>query len=294
MLVGVDVGGTKIRAGLVKNGKVIKDVKLLTEADKGREQVIKKIIKCIKECISKEVKAIGIGLPGAVNPERDAVVYLPNIPSLNNTNLKKILEKEFSKKVVLGNDSNAFALAESVSGAGKGFNNVIGLTLGTGVGGGLVINKKVYTGACCAGEAGHIIIVNNGRKCRCGAKGCLEEYVSARAINRYSRELIGKELAPKIVEDKAREGDEDAVKVYQRAGSYLGAGLVTINNLLHPDVIVIGGGLSKAGSLILKSARKRLKKEGFFKPSRVVKSKLGSNAGVIGAAYLTQPSYLST
>ncbi|MBD3312256.1 ROK family protein [archaeon] len=294
MNIGVDVGGTKIRTGLVKDGRVVKHIKVLTGADKGKKHVLKQIIKTIKKVMSSDVKGIGVGVPGAVDNNRARAVNLPNIPSLNKTNLKLILEKEFKKKVVLGNDSNAFTLAESVSGAGRGSRNVVGLTLGTGVGGGLVINQQIYTGKCCAGEAGHITINHMGRKCSCGGRGCLEEYVSARAITRYSKELIGRGLKPRAVEDKAREGDEKAVMVYQRAGEYLGAGLVTINNLMHPDLIIIGGGLSKADYLIIKPAREVLKSNGFFKPSKVVKAKLGSDAGVIGASYLTQPSYLST
>ncbi len=186
---------------------------------------------------------------------------------------------------MLENDANCMALGESTFGYGKNIKNLVCVTLGTGVGAGIVINNKIYTGRSNAGELGHITIDINGYKCKCGRRGCLEEYVSARGIKRTAKKLgINKNILE--IYEMAKLGSIKAKKVYETTGTYLGIGLSTLVKLLDPDLIVIGGGISNAGDLILKPAVKEMKKRTFFRTPSVKIAKLKDNAGAIGAACL--------
>lgn len=288
--IGIDLGGTNIKMGLIKGDKVINKIKKPTGSKADKKYILEILIQSINEIKKsinkKEIYSIGIGVPGTLNKKRDKVLHLPNIPNFKNIALKKILEDEFKIPVKMDNDTNAFALAESLYGAGKGKNNIICITIGTGLGGAIIINKKLYYGKCCAGELGHITINFKGKKCNCGNKGCLEEYVSSRAIARYSKQIMGKIYHPLEIENMAKKGNKKAKKVYEKLGEYLGIGLVNLNNIFNPDLIIIGGSISNAGNLIINKTKKILKERSMLVPAKIVKTKLKENAGIIGAAYL--------
>ncbi len=275
-IIGVDIGGTKINTVLLnKKGKIIKKLKLKTK--NRRQEIIEQILDSINFVSlnrslnknKKKIIGIGIGVPGILNKNRTEILNLPNLPELDKTKLKHIIERRTKKKVILENDVNCLALGESIFGYGKNVKNLVCLTIGTGIGGGIIINNKIYSGRSNAGEFGHITIDLNGYKCKCGARGCLEEYVSARGIDRI-----------------LKSENKKAKKAYKIAGTYLGVGLAAISKILDPDLILIGGGISNAGDLILKPAVKEMEKRSFFKTCPVKIVKLKENAGAIGAACL--------
>lgn len=271
-IIGIDVGATKINTVLMnKKGKLIKKLKIKTK--KRRQEIVKQILDSINFVFlnknKKKIIGIGIGLPGILNKKRTEILNLPNLSGWGKTKLKDIIERKTKKKVILENDSNCMALGENMFGYGKKVKNLVCLTIGTGIGGGIIINNKIYSGRSNAGEFGHITIDFNGYKCKCGARGCLEEYISARGIDRI-----------------VKSGNKKTRKVYEIAGTYLGVGLAIIAKLLDPDLILIGGGISNVEDLILKPAVKEMKKRTFFKTCPVNTVKLKDNAGAIGAACL--------
>ncbi|MBU2635019.1 ROK family protein [Patescibacteria group bacterium] len=271
-IIGIDVGATKINTVLMnKKGKLIKKLKIKTK--ERREEIVKQILDSINFVSlnknKKKIIGIGIGLPGILNKKRTEILNLPNLSGWGKTKLKDIIERKTKKKVILENDSNCMALGENMFGYGKNVKNFVCLTIGTGIGGGIIINNKIYSGRSNAGEFGHITIDFNGYKCKCGARGCLEEYVSARGIDRI-----------------VKSGNKKTRKVYEIAGTYLGVGLAIIAKLLDPDLILIGGGISSVEDFILKPAVKEMKKRTFFKACPVNTVKLKDNAGAIGAACL--------
>ena len=282
-VIGVDLGGTNIRAGLVLNNKIIKKTEVKTEPNKGKNTVIKNLVKAVNNVMTKDVKGIGIGSPGPLNYKKGLIITTKNIP-LKKVNLKKILEKKFNVPVFVDNDSNCFTFGEALYGSGKKHNCVIGLTIGTGVGGGIVINKKIFHGRMNAGELGHTSINFNGIKCNCGNIGCLEEYVSARGIMRIAKGLNAK--TPLDVYNLALKGNKKATKVFEKMGFYLGIAVVNFVNIFDPDVIIIGGGISNAWKFFSKSMKKTVKERAYVnKNPKIVKSKL-KNAAILGSASL--------
>jgi len=277
--VGVDVGGTKTEFVLVnEKAKIIKEIKYKTTRNK--KLFIKRITEGIGAVYDKDknILGIGAGIPGYSKDGK--VVKAPNLKIIEGINLKKIIKDKFRKKVVIENDASCMALAECKFGAGKNVRNVVCLTLGTGLGSGVIINKKLYNDS----EIGHMTINEDGFKCSCGNIGCLEEYVSVRAIKRLSRKSFpGKSIVE--LEKLARKGNKKAIEIYEEVGYHLGTGLVNVINTLNPDVILIGGGLSKAGSLILNKARWEVKKRAYFKGTKIKLAKLKSS-GAIGAGLL--------
>jgi len=271
-IIGIDVGATKINTVLMsKKGRLVKKLKVRTK--KRRQEIIKQILDSITFVSlnknKKKIIGIGIGVPGILNKKRTEILDFPNLSGWEKIKLKDIIERKTKKKVILENDSNCMALGENIFGYGKNVKNFVCLTIGTGIGGGIIINNKIYSGRSNAGEFGHITIDLDGYKCKCGARGCLEEYVSTRGIDRI-----------------VKSGNKKAEKVYEIAGTYLGVGLATIAKILDPDLILIGGGISNAGDLMLKPAVKEMKKRTFFKICSVRTVKLKDNAGAIGAACL--------
>ena len=293
--IGVDLGGTKINTVLMnEKAGIIRKIKLPTQAKRGKKFVIKKILESIKfvsyHLNKKSIFGVGIGVPGTLNKERTKILRLPNLQGWKNINLKRILEKKTGLKVIMENDSNCMALAEFLFGHGKRkkINSLVCITLGTGLGGGIIINGKIYNGKGNAAEFGHMTIesFDKGIKCNCGNKGCLEEYVSVRGIQRIAGNLRIKEKNIIRIQEMARKGNKKAMQVYEITGKYLGIGLSNIVKILHPEIIVIGGGISKSGSLLLKPAIREMKKRIFFKPGKVKTIKLKDNSGAIGAASL--------
>lgn len=276
MKIGVDIGGTKTRAGLIEGKKIYKKIELLTEAKKGKEKVIRNITRAISHVLDKRAEGIGVGIAGLVS--KNKVTKTPNLP-LNNFDIKKYIEKKFRKKTAVENDSRCAALAEAKYGAGKGYRNMVMITLGTGVGGGIIIDGKIYRGKGNAGEIGHMTIKHDGIKSRCcNNHGCLEELTSARAVKRY----FGENINPLEIEKMALMGDKKAIRAYEEMGRNLGIGIANIANILSPEIIVIGGGIANAWKLFEKEMNKEIRKRSFAK-TKVARAKI-KDAGIIGAA----------
>ena len=282
-VIGVDLGGTNIRAGLVLGNKIIKKIEVKTEVSKGKSVVIKNLIKAISSVMANNVSGIGIGSPGPLDYKTGLVIRTKNIP-IEKVNLKQVLEKKFNIPVFVDNDANCFSLGEAVYGSGKKFDTVVGLTIGTGVGGGIIINKKIFHGRLNAGELGHITIKFDGIKCNCGNIGCLEEYVSARGIMRLAKNLKAK--TPLDVYNLASKGNKKAIKVFEKMGFYLGVAVANFVNIFDPNVVVIGGGISNAWKFFSESMNKTVKQRAYVsKNPLIIKSRL-KHAAVIGAASL--------
>lgn len=288
MIIGVDLGGTKIAAALVSpDGKIITDVNIPTEAQKGKNQVIGNVKKAIKNLIhgqKEKVTCIGIGVPGPILYDQGIVIEPPNLPGWKKVNLKKSMEKEFHVPVSLDNDANCAALAELHFGAGKKARHFIYITVSTGIGGGIIIDRKIYRGAIgAAGEFGHMIIDSKGFACGCGNIGCFEALASGSSIKKRSgMDAISVELA-------ARQGDDNARQVIEETAHYLAIGIANLVNIFNPELVIVGGGVSKMRELLFAPVRKQFKKYALTLPARSVKivhAKLGTEAGVLGAAAL--------
>jgi len=288
MIIGVDLGGTKILTALADSkGHIISTARIDTLASLGQNQVINNILRSINTVCKQakvplsRVSRIGIGAPGPILG-RAIIVSPPNLPGWLNVNIKSMLQKKLNKQIYIENDANAAALGELLFGAGKGFRNLVYMTISTGIGGGIIIKGKVYTGALgTAGEIGHMVIEPKGPKCGCGNRGCLEALASGPAIARMAgtKNALEAEIA-------ARKGNKKAQKAINTAAKYIGIGIANINNILNPDIFVIGGGVSNMGSLLLdpvKSWAREFSMEASRKSLIIVPAKLKNNAGVMGA-----------
>ena len=288
MIIGVDLGGTKILTVLADSkGHIISTAKIDTLANLGQNQVINNILRSINTVCKQakvplsRVSRIGIGAPGPILG-RAIIVSPPNLPGWLNVNIKSMLQKKLKKQIYIENDANAAALGELLFGAGKGFRNLVYMTISTGIGGGIIIKNKVYTGALgTAGEIGHMVIEPKGPKCGCGNRGCLEALAAGPAIARMAgtKNALEAEIA-------ARKGNKKAQKAINTAAKYIGIGIANINNMLNPDIFVIGGGVSNMGSLLLdpvKAWAREFSMEASRKSLIIVPAKLKNNAGVMGA-----------
>ncbi|MBL7170797.1 MAG: ROK family protein [Candidatus Omnitrophica bacterium] len=298
LAIGIDVGGTNLKFGLVnKNGKILKEIILPTLGHLGKGMVLKRVIEGIREisCGVKKNKILGLGLgtPGLVNIE-GVVRGHTNISGWTNIPLKKILEKEFGLPAFIDNDVNVMTLAEWACGSAKGSQNVVCLTLGTGVGGGIIIEGKLYHGTgLSAGEIGHIPINFRGPKCMCGNIGCLERYIGNRYIVDMAKKYFKKEkrsiLTPELLAKRAKHGDRLALKVWDEVAECLAAALSGVVNFVNPEKIIIGGGVSNAGNVLFTPLRKKLRQKAMpipVKNVKIIKAALGERAGIIGAAML--------
>jgi len=307
-VIGVDLGGTKILCAIVsKRGKIIHRVLAPTTASKGQKAVISNIKTAIKKLLKdsripiSKISSIGIGAPGPIEHDKGVIIHPPNLPGWNKVPLKRILQKEFRKKVILDNDANAAALGEYVFGSASGSEIFIYITVSTGIGGGIIINGKLLRGtAGGAGEIGHMIIEADGPRCGCGKHGCLEAMASGTAISRNARELRSfkilklaggrkNRINSKIVEAAARSGDKTARNIIKEASNFLGIGLSNLINIFAPDVIALGGGVMKMGDLLFIPAKRKAKALALSpanKHVKIVKAKLKDNIGVLGAAAL--------
>jgi len=283
-IIGVDLGGTNTKVGLVSlNGKIVKRTEVPTETEKGSKVVIKNILDSIIKVKKGKILGIGIGSPGPLDYKRGVITKPVNLP-FRNTPLKKIVQNKFKLKTFLNNDANCFALAESLFGNAKGYNNVIGLTLGTGIGGGIVINKKIYHGRGNAAEIGHMTIDYHGPKSRCGNNGCIETHAAARGLLSRSKGLNVQSALE--LHKLALKNNKAAQKVFSDIGEFLGIAITNLNYAFDPDVIVLGGKISNSWKYFSKSMFATIKKRYFAKPCKVVKTGLGRDAGILGAAAL--------
>ncbi len=309
--IGVDIGGMSIKIGLVdKNGKILYDLAFKTEKvspEKQTEKIAENIFKLLKEnnIDRSEILGVGVGCPGTVNPSDGVVIYADNL-NWSNFNVKRLLEKLTGFKVQIGNDADVATIAEILFGSAKGYKNAILITIGTGVGGGIVIEQKLYNGTKgVVAELGHITLIKNGRKCNCGRRGCLEQYASATALIRQTKMAMRKNKASdmwKVCDNNldnvngktafisAKNGDKTAIEVVNKFISFIGEGLLDYCNIFRPDVIIIGGGISKEGSYLTDKIYNYLKQRDFGYPgspeTKVITATLGNSAGIIGSASL--------
>jgi glucokinase len=296
--IGIDLGATFVKMGVVdKNGQISSRLTIPThQYSINKKHLIEVILNSIYTIISqihikeKNILGVGIGVPGPVDSEKGIVHNLTNIKGWENVPLKALLEKKLGFKVSVDNDVHAMTLGEYVFGAGKGANNVVCLTLGTGVGGGIIIDGKLYRGATmCAGEIGHIPINENGPKCNCGGIACLERYIGNRYILENTQRVFGRKIELEDLSRMAKNGNKKAIKIWEDIAIKLAVVLTGVINLLNPDRVIIGGGVSKAGGLILNPLRKEVMKRAMVnqaKHVKIVNAKLGNDAGIIGAALL--------
>ncbi len=304
-VIGVDLGGTNIVSGVVdKKGKVLGKDKRPTLARLGAVGVMNRIVDSIYAASADSRLpwvshlAVGLGSPGPLDPKRGLILYTPNL-NWHNVRIVDYLQRKIRKKVVLENDANLAALGETWAGAGKGEKVVLCLTLGTGVGGGLIVEGKIFEGAWgVSNHIGHIVVDPNGPKTAYGNRGILEQYVSATGIVRLAKEAglkppPGLPVEAQSFQKMAEMGNRKARRVYVLAGKMLGVGLTTALHLLNPSMVIFSGGVSAAGSLLLKPMFKELRTRCFKSHLKGVKfklAKLGDDMGVIGAARLAWQS----
>ncbi len=314
--IGIDLGGTNIAVGVVdENYRIVKKGSVPTGADRAPELIVddmaKLVLDLIAECGLKleDVESAGIASPGTVNCARGTVEYANNLPFRAFPICSMLREKTGLKKVFIDNDANAAALGEAVAGAAKGTKDSVFITLGTGVGGGFIIDGKIYSGFNYAGaELGHIVIVYDGEPCSCGRKGCWEAYSSATALIRMTKKKMNEDKSSKMwaaadsklenVNGKtafaaAREGDAAGQAVVDEYISYLACGLTNILNIFQPEIISIGGGISNEKSNLIDPLVKLIReqeygaKSGVDRPFTQIKiAELRNDAGIIGAAAL--------
>jgi len=288
--IGVDVGATKIAAGFTFGGKIIKKTKTPTQAEKGKALAIKNIIAAIKTVYAPKIKGIGIGIAGQINSQKGLAVSSPNFSKdFKNVPLAKIIQNTFKKPVLIDNDANCFALGEAIYGAGKNYKYLAGLTLGTGVGGGIVINKKIYHGRDgLAAEIGHTVIVKNGLKCSCGQNGHLEAYTSGNAMINLYQKLSGQKKDTFEIEALAKKGEKNALRVFKIMTEHLALGLANIINIFNPEIIILGGGLSRVDILTKPAIKLALSQTVYpaLKTTKIVTSKLKDDAPLLGAVAL--------
>lgn len=295
--IGIDIGGTNLRTALVsEEGKVIKKVKYPSG-----DRVLESLMDSIERLISSDVIGIGIGVAGLIDHNKGEVLRSPNLPAIEGIQLTETLRARFKVPVFIENDANVAALGEKWLGVGKEFNDMVHLTLGTGIGGGIIYNNRLMN---ISAEIGHMVIVASGSPCACGNYGCLETYASAKAILSKAiksledglESLLRKlyegnfyRLTSEDIYKTALDGDGFSREVLREAGRYLGIGISNIINIFSPQAIVLSGGLIGAWNIYVQEAIKEASKRALkilFDKTRIVPSILKDDAGLIGAAYL--------
>ena len=311
---GIDLGGTNIVAGVVdKKYKIVAKASCKTAVPRPESEICDSMAEVAKKAVEKakltmdDIESVGIGVPGAVNPKTGVIEYSANL-FFHNWEVVEMMEERLGKKVHIENDANAAALGEYLAGSAKGARNAVAITLGTGVGGGIIIDGKIYSGSNFAGaELGHMVIVKDGKECACGRRGCWETYASATGlINLTKQKILSEKLEfsymlklcdgdinkvnGRTAFDAMRDGDPTAKSVVGEYISYLSCGLVNIINIFQPDVLCIGGGISNEGENLLAPVRSYVERERYTKHNDkqtvICKCTLGNDAGIIGAAYL--------
>ncbi|NOY61424.1 MAG: ROK family protein [Calditrichaeota bacterium] len=313
LFIGFDLGGTFLKYALGNSrGEILFKSKKPSKGDQSKDAIFSVFYECIKELLVKAKKqggtvvAIGVGSPGAINFDKGKLLgNTPNLPQWGNAQIRKRLEGKYGIPVWVDNDANLMALAESRVGAAKGYENVIALTLGTGIGGGILINNELYRGHNFAGaELGHMSIAYDGIPCDCGGRGCIERYASATAmVKNYIARLSAKscEIPDKVTTEliftRAHKGDREAIETIDETAEYLGAALASLTNIFNEEIIVIGGGVAEAGdefmNLIWQAVQSRTMKPGLL-GLKLVRAKLGNDAGMYGAVSLAIDNYYKT
>ena len=313
--IGIDLGGTNIAVGVVdEKWQILSEVSTPTLANRPYQAIVQDMAVCIEKALQKvnltaeDVQSIGIGIPGVADQEEGRVVFCTNL-AWHDIPLRNELQKHINKPVYIDNDATVAGLAESYAGVSADCRSSVFLTLGTGVGAGIIMNGKPWSGAHGVGsELGHMTLVVDGVPCTCGNNGCVERYCSATAIIRMAKQYCLsypqcailrlaegdlEKIEAKTVIDAAKEGDAIAMRVFNHYAKYLA---ITINNItafLDPEMVVLGGGVSRAGEFLLEAVREKLPRYLMYKtlPSpKLALAKLGNKAGIIGAAVLRQAS----
>ena len=309
--IGIDVGGTGIQMGVVDpEGRILQKGGIVTRTDLPFPEQVAQMAACAKDTLQRsghtleELESIGAGVPGVADYRTGVIPFCTNL-GWHNVPFREEFQKHFAKPIYIDNDATVAGLAESVAGVSAGTSSSVFITLGTGVGADIVIGGKVWSGAHGVGsELGHVTLKLDGTPCNCGKSGCLERYCSATAIIEMAREAVREHpeslileraggdparINARIVIDAARENDPTASEVYQRYISYLAQAINSVISFLDPEVIVLGGGVSKAGAFLLDAVRAEVPKYLMYKTvpySRIELARLGPDAGIIGAAML--------
>ena len=310
--IGVDLGGTNIAVGVMDNNlNIIGRAKLKTNAPRPAEDIFSDIAKAVLTAVEDagikldEVLSVGVGTPGSVNKANGMIEFANNL-DFNKVPAKEMLEKKIGRSVFLDNDANCAALGEATAGVGKGVSSFVAITLGTGVGSGIVIDGKIIGGVnFAAGEMGHMVIVVDGEQCNCGRKGCWEKYASAGALTAQTKQAMMQnreslmwqqvdsnieKVSGRTAFDAMRKGDKTAQEVVSRYIYYVSTGIINIVNALQPEIICVGGGIGHEGENLLEPIRRHVEKERYSvhaeKQTQICAAVLGNDAGIIGAALL--------
>ncbi|MBE6043827.1 MAG: ROK family protein [Clostridium thermopalmarium] len=305
-VIGIDLGGTKISGAVADfDGNIVSQHTIPTKAEEGEEAVLQRIILVIEKVIEEskiakdKIAAIGIGSPGPLDAKEGKIITTPNLP-FKNFNLVKPLKDKFNIPVYLDNDANAAAIGEYIFGAGKGTSNMVFVTVSTGIGGGAILNGKIYRGNTSnALEIGHMTLEKDGPRCNCGNYGCAEALASGTAIGRLAKEEIAKGVKTSLttyenvtsyeVFKEAEKGDAVAKAVLDKALNYLGICIANIIVSFDPEMVIIGGGVSKGGDIVFKKVQEVVNKRCFksmAESTKIVPAGLGTDAGLMGAVAL--------
>lgn len=307
--IGMDLGGTAVKVGLVdQKGKIYDSQESPTLAETNSlDAIYKNMVHTVEELMSrheeKSIIGIGIGSPGAIDPKEGKIVMgIENIPVLNGFPLAKKLQETFKMKTYIDNDANNAARGELLFGAGKGSKDMVVVTVGTGIGGAIIMDGKIVPGVNnYAGEIGHMVIVAGGRECSCGNFGCWETYGSVTAMVRHAKAMISRgydttlsqyypdSINGMVIEEEVKNGDKIAEMVFNQTCSYLGIGIANLINILNPEKVIVGGGISKAGEFLLCRIRDSARIHAMpraWEAVEVVAAKLANKAGVLGSAAL--------
>lgn len=307
LYIGVDLGGTNIGVGIVSDeGKVIEEISAPTHNERAFDEIAKDILSLIEKVKNKisNIKALGLGLPGTIDVEKGIFVSAPNI-KVDNFNIKGFFERKLETPTFVDNDANCAALAESIFGVTREYDNSITTTLGTGIGAGIIVNKSIFRGlGNCAGEVGHMVIRQNGSQCGCGRKGCWEQYASTSALMRMAVEaakenknsVINKlagwdfeRISSRLVFEAADQGDHVAILILNEYFKNVAEGLANIINIIAPEAVAIGGSVSRQGERLLTPIRNFISQNTQCKSVKlpeIVTAEFGREAGMIGAAML--------
>ena len=312
--IGVDLGGTNIAVGVVNEDlKIIGRGKVKTRCPRPAAEIFDDIAVAVEMAVKDagismdEVVSVGVGTPGSVNKNNGYIEFANNL-GFDQVPAKEMLEERIGKTVYLDNDANCAALGEAIAGVGKGVGNFVAVTLGTGVGSGIIVNGKIVSGVNYAGgEMGHTVIMVNGKQCNCGRKGCWEQYASATALISQTKEAMLADKDSKMWQlvngnvdaasgrtafDAMRLGDETAKKVVDNYIYYVAVGVINIINTFQPEFVCIGGGISHEGETLLAPIRKYVENERYSVHSsiqcKIVAAELGNDAGIFGAALLDE------
>jgi len=294
--IGIDLGGTNLRAAAIdRSGKMLRKIAGSTDLSAGREAVVADMVASIRnlreQCGAATLAGVGVGTPGFIIMEKGVITGSPNMPGFDNFPIRDEIERQLGAPVVLENDANAAALGEKWMGAGRDYNDLVLLTLGTGIGGGIISGGKVLHGFVgMAGELGHTTVSPTGNPCGCGNQGCLEKHASATAVVAMARMMgLGDHLTSETIYKLAVDGNEKAQAVFTVMGQALGTALATLVNIFNFPLYLLSGGMLPAWDLFAPAMMDEIRRRSYVfrnTPTRIDKATLGNEAGLYGAAYL--------